>query len=358
MYVTLFHYKFNPNIQSKADEMAENLKNGPLEALLNGNDIYNIPKLSITSTNQDVSTANSCDKNPVYYGPKATTKDCISMCANVNTEVLQVEDGDIQIFNDTVLKTGSYCYVGSRPFCNMNTTYAVMTINSIVCRPKFPRLFGGVEGSQILACNNQLIYDPKNRLKDNLDGTFVDPFLTTIQDVDETLPDGSFRFTCDFGGYDEKSNAYQEHPLDRFHPIRNYCASRIYLAHEAVLTKFSPDGKTFECDCGNPDQTRVVNSDPSDPTSKCSSFPFKTTQDGIIYTTEVPIPCFTLYSTLDDMGTRFPCSENKFTNEYSGDREIVTLTYTADRNKMIEHPGFSKFKPANEQKIRVNKHTV
>lgn len=52
------------------------------------------------------------------------------------------------------LTNGIYCSLGPRPNSNPRTTTTMMTINSVVCRSKYPNLFGGTNVNHIAACKN------------------------------------------------------------------------------------------------------------------------------------------------------------------------------------------------------------
>lgn len=342
----LLYYSFNKNLQAENDELAAKLADGPLQSLLNGSGINNIPLLNIISTNPAVTKANNCGKGPVYIGNTGSDSDCIKVCANSSASVINVEEGETFISNSSVLQPGAHCIIGPRPECNMKTTDALMTINSIVCRPKFPNLFGGPTGTNVVACNNRLINDPQNYLWDYKYNQKVDPWTTVVTDEDELLNDGAFRFRCRFNGYDVRQNKYMQHPFNRFHPISNYCASQIYRAHPDVQTIFKSDG-TFECDCGNAQDTRVQNLDPNDKSSLCSNI-IKQVELDIRnrYTITVPYKCFTLYSLLEDVGKYPPCPNDQFTREGS-QMSYVTVPFTTNDKALIEHPMYADFASDN-----------
>ncbi|CAI6372849.1 unnamed protein product [Macrosiphum euphorbiae] len=88
----------------------------------------------------------------------------------------------------------------------------MMTVNSVICRAKFPKLFGGPTGNLVVACNDTRINNPLNVLWDYRYDKVVDPFTVTLNDSDELLADGNFRFRCNFGGRDNMHNKYIEHP--------------------------------------------------------------------------------------------------------------------------------------------------
>lgn len=351
-YTTLL-YKFDAvSIAALDDKTLEKLRNAKTQALLNGSGINNIPGLDIRTTNPAIAIANSCADGPVYYGPEdATNADCVRLCANASATVLHVTDEDRSsyVFESAVLRAGSHCRIGPRPECNMKTSYALMTVNSVTCRSKFPRLVGGPTGTTIVACNDQSIQDPQNILWDYKSNVKFNPFTTTALDEDERLPDGSFRFRCRYGGVDDRRNLYQEHPTDRLHPVRNYCAGEIFAAHPAVRTVFSADGKTFTCDCGNVQDTRVEHMYPDDPSSVCIHASYKITHDvRQRFIMRVPYRCFTMFSRITDAGKYLPCPADLFTRNGSM-WGSVSVPFTTVDHEPIEHPMYGQL----EGQVRV-----
>lgn len=339
MYILLY-YSFDKNIQTRNEELAEKLADDKLEALLNGSGINNIPNLNIITTNAAVSTANACGKGPVHIGSTGTDQDCIRTCANSSASVINVAEGETYIYESAILQSGANCIIGARPECNMKTSFAMMTINSIICRSRFPDIIGGPLGTTVVACNNKLITDPQNYLWDYKNNKKFDPLTTDIIDSNEILNDGTFRFRCKFNGYDIRQNQLIHHPNNRFQPFRNYCASEIYAAHPNVKTVFNEDG-TFECDCGDFAETRVQNIVPGDKTSLCSNL----VQSEKVDVKErkiltVPYKCFTLFSSIEDVGKYFPCPNDQFTKEGS-QYGFVSVPFTTNQSAVIEHPQYA-----------------
>lgn len=341
MYMFLY-YKFDKNIEQRNESWAEKLADDKLQALLNGSGINNIPTLNIITTNAAVRKANACGKGPVRIGDTGTDQDCIRACANSTASVINVEPGETYIYESAVLEAGANCILGPRPQCNMKTTYALMTVNSIVCRSKYPDLVGGPLGTTVVACNNKHINDPQNYLWDYRYNKKFDPLSTEFTDANEVLNDGTYRFRCKFNGYDVRQNKLIQHPKNRFQPFRNYCASKIYAAHPAVQTILKDDG-SFECDCGDPRETRVQNFDPNDKSSFCSNVSKADNDDYLDRRIlKVPYECFTLYSTLEDVGKLFPCPNDQFTRQGS-QFSFVEVPYSTKLNAVIEHPIYRDF---------------
>lgn len=345
----LYYYRFDKNIVATVDRMAMKLyENDAIRALSNGSGVNNIPSLNLITTNPEVVKANSCGDGPVFIGTTGKDLDCIRTCANDSARAVRVNDGETFAYESSILKPGVHCILGARPECNTKTTTVVMTVNSITCRPKYPRLIGGKLGGEIVACNNSHINDPQNVLWDYLENRRVDPWRTAIQDEDELMPDGDdYRYRCKFYGVDVRGNEYIEHPNDRFHPIANYCADLVYRAHPDVRTVFGDDGQSFVCDCGDPAKTRVRNLVSHDPSSQCSDVVYAVTNDvKRRKRITVPYKCVTLYSPLTDIGRHPVCPDEKLTRRGS-QMAAVELEFTTDESQLIEHPLYKDFSSTN-----------
>jgi len=268
----MFFYRYDRHFVNDTEERIRRMRDGPLSRLLNGSSINNIPTLRLVKAPPQVARANHCADGPVSLSGSHDTTDteCARVCVNDGARAINVHANDIVVFNSIVLHEGAHCYVGPRPDCNMRTAIALLTINSVTCRSRFPKLVGGRTGNDIVACNDNNIRDPQNVLWDYKENAMFDPFRTSVTDEDELLADGTYRFRCKFNGVDSNSNVYQAHPVSRLHAIEKYCASAIYAAHPAVRTVFSDDGRTFSCDCGDFSETRVRPIDPNDSRSRCS----------------------------------------------------------------------------------------
>lgn len=341
---TMLHYSFARRaIREQDDRLANDLRNGPLESLLNGSGINNIPKLNLVTSNETIATANKCANGPLFVSAPNTDIDdarCVATCLNSSARSLSVVEGDTVMYENGQLRPGNYCLIGARPECNTNMSVVLMTVNSVVCRSKFPNIVGGPLANNVIACSNRLIYDPQNYLWDYKNNERFDPSRTRLVDENERLADGSFRFRCKFKGVDERGNQYMMNPWDRFHPFKNYCASLIYRAHPDVTTRISADGNDYTCDCGNENETRVRHSVEGDPRSRCSSATMKReTVTGSREKLTLIYNCFTLFSPIEDVADRFPCPENLFTREGNQVAE-ATIFYSQNDKIAIEHPQY------------------
>lgn len=324
-------------------EIAKKVKNMNLENLFNGSGVDNIPIININSPNTQISTANRCQSSPLFLGSSHdfTDTNCVQTCLNKDAKMFYVEEDHTIYFNNNRLTSGSYCTLTKRPECNMHSSIALMTINSVECSSRFPNIYGGEYGTTIVACNNKAINNQDNILWDNLTNTPVDPWTTIISDENERLDDGNYRFECKFNGLDEKMNKFIPHPRNRFHPIKNYCASLLYNAHPDVKTVFEKD--TFKCDCGNEQETRVKNLYPENFQSPCSSKTFSTKNiDKSKQLITIPYSCFNMFSPITDVLKMQPCSEENFTNRNT-QLESIDFEYSENDKSLIEHPLYSQF---------------
>ncbi|AQN78569.1 ACH96147.1 pif-2-like protein [Kallithea virus] len=340
----LLYYSFDDDIKIKNERTAVQLSKSKLESLINGSGINNIPNLNIVTTNPEINKSSDCSKGPVYIGKTGTTQSCIQTCSNASATVLNVRENENYIYEQSTLSVGAYCLIGPRPNCNMNTSHAIMTINSVICRPKFPELVGGPLGNKIVACNNREINDPQNILWDYKYNEKFNPITTIISSVDEVLPDGEYRFQCRFNGVDTTKNQFIPHPYNRLHPIRNYCASSIVAAHPDVKTVFDTTTNTYKCDCGDHDETRVKNIDPNDPTSLCSNVSYEIKVD--VFNRKImtlPYRCFNLFSPISDVGKYLPCPVEQFTRDGTQYTNTV-IPFSTNIDAPIEHPQYSKFR--------------
>lgn len=340
----LLYFRFDSTIVKRIARNAKYLQeNDGTAALINGSGINNIPSLNIISTNASVNFANKCGQKPILFGTTGTDVDCQRMCANETAHVLNVSDDNESYYEQNKLETGAYCMIGRRPECNTKTTSILMTINSVTCRSKYPKLFGGKTGNDVVACNDSKINDPLNILWDYKNNTRVRAETVSLKDEDELLLNGDYRFRCRFMGKDSNGNTFMENPYDRFHPIKNYCAEYVYGAHPSVKTIVDVENNKIKCDCGDYSITRVYNINPDDKSTRCSNeiYENKTLLPNQKQIT-IPYKCFTINSPIEDVGKYLPCPPDQFTR--NGSRmSSVSLIYSERDSVPIEHPYYKDF---------------
>ena len=288
--------------QTTADSM-----NRPITDLKNANPINNLPVVTFSTTNESLEEMQKCKDGAIFMSnlddDADYTDNCYTICGSQG-KVVTIEDSDEFYVNNKKLSRGNWCVLNP-PVCNMNTGYVVAGINGYVCRPKYPDLFGGPNMDMTIACYDSKNPTQLNKLWDNKNNVLVDPKTVVMSDVDELLPDGSYRFTCKWGE-DDRGNLYIDHPGNRFHPLRDPCSDTIYRADYSVHTDFDENNDWF-CNCGDFSVTRVKNMDNNDPKSTCSSC-------ALDYNSEkkeahVPYKCFNVHGTMDLIGKMLPCIE-------------------------------------------------
>lgn len=339
-----FYYSFDySKIKDIIRKISEKLQSSNLQSLLNGSGIHNIPKLNIITSNAAIKQISDCASGPVYIGPDGTKSDCVKICANSNASLINIDKSDSYIFESKILHPGAHCILGPPPECHTNTTHVMLSVGQNTCKPRFPNMIGGQTGTSIVACNNSRIDDPSNVLWDNKYNQIVDPFSTYINDEDELMPDGSYRFTCKFNGIDMQQNKYIENPFNRWHPLENYCAHLMYAAHPSVKPIFNENKTAFRCDCGNFEETRVKNLNPDDETSPCA--PIQTYIEDDIKERKIAHfarKCFNVFSSINDVGSMFPCPQEQFLNKSARVAQI-NIPFTECSQALIEHPIYDKF---------------
>lgn len=95
--------------------------------------------------------------------------------------------------NRKVLPVGGYCLPKEVALCNLNVSYALTGINSYECRTAFPQLLGGITGNQIIGCAPFNSFIDRKR---NVSHVQYVPPNFRIDDIDEKLSNGSFRYVC------------------------------------------------------------------------------------------------------------------------------------------------------------------
>lgn len=249
------------------------------------------------------------------------------------------------IVNGSQLSAGFWC-VPYRLKCNFRTGYVVASPFGQICQSKYPNMFGGLEAGDIVACNNQLFPATGSTLWDGLYNEPVNPKTILMQSEDELLPCGKKRFYCKFGN-DVHENKYVAHPLNRFHPIRNFCTQNLYQAHPSV--KLNVSEKDWFCDCGEfitsrvrqPMLTRFGK-------CPCTSCVLTKTSES---TFSVPYNCYTLYSRMSSVNKSRPCQlDGRFSKANSVPCETFTLNIGEVKEEDQMAPGLP-FKLPNMKDI-------
>jgi len=285
--------------------MYTKLQNKDLANLYNANAINNLPAVNIASNNETVNQLQSCRDGPVFMGVNGGSDFACKQLCGARGQIMQVNRGDEIFSNGEQLGIGTWCSLNP-PNCNMNTTYAVATANSVACRSKYPRIFGGDEGRSVIACNNAKYFNVNNKLWDELDNRAVTQY-TQIQHEDEQLPSGDFRFKCHFDD-DSLGNRYIPHHIDRLHPMRNYCTHTLNETSRQITQ--TSDGC---CDCGIYQNTRVRNRWQNNTATDCTNCFFL--RDEMSNLNQIGSDCFTQMSPFSMAFTHPPCVFEQFVGD-------------------------------------------
>lgn len=276
------------------------LENPNQNALLNGNNLSNLPDLQVGIP----SYTTSCDHGAVYLGSNVTNPIyCKQVCGD-DGHIIQISKDTTHFINGIKLTEGSWCVTHDPIECNSTTGYVLAGSNGVTCRSRFPEIVGGPKANKIEACNDNIVNATNSILMDRLHNEPV-TLNTIITDVDEKLENGHFRFECDVGR-DKHGNKYLIHPEARFHVMPDPCKVSGAKMHDSVGAKITSDG--WYCDCGKFEETRVANVNPNNTKSACSSCLLTKEGDKI----NVPYQCATGDSDFDLMGVVAFCDPAKF----------------------------------------------
>lgn len=295
---------------SYIDNYKSNYTSKELTALMNADSLYNLPHINIKTDNQELLLHNQCRDGAIYMGTNATDKDCFDRCGSTG-QLIHVLEGQEIFINDKLLSPGYWCSL-IHPKCNLKTGYVLATTNNVVCRSKYPNMFGGEAADHITACSNEEFPAIGAVLFDYKEMEPVQTQLINMNHEDERLSDGEYRFRCNY------PSGFIEHPLNRFHPLKNPCTYTLYRPHPKVQVKYT--NGSWECDCGPLDETRVQHIDSNDKQSTCSSCAYKNDDES----TEIPIRCFSVNSSYRALSKYLPCIGTNFIN-LGGDCDVIKI---------------------------------
>lgn len=273
IFIIIFYFSLFDIDVSKYTEYVLKLQtdiyNKPLVQLLMGNTLINLPNVVIETNNDYINNLQDCKKKAIYMGPDNGSdylNKCKFACGGVGS-LYTIETDDEYYQEGALLEPGIYCILNP-PQCNLNTSFVISTVNSTVCRSKYPNMFGGETGGIITACNDEKYPATGSVLWDYANNEQVFPTTVNMTHEDEKLTDGSYRFRCK---YTETGtgNPYIANPISRFHPIEDMCNRTIYRASYDVHSVVDSDG--WYCECGDYTTTRVKHLVENDIKSLCTS---------------------------------------------------------------------------------------
>lgn len=130
--------------------------------------------------------------NGLFLGLIDEYVDCGALCYSTNFTYKFVDSSVDNILIDNKKVHGAYCLPKSIAKCNLMNSHALIGRSGYLCVSKFPKLFGGESGNEIIGCKTR-------RLIDKLLGKIYDfsvPSNLAIDDLDEKIPTGEYRFEC------------------------------------------------------------------------------------------------------------------------------------------------------------------
>lgn len=95
-----------------------------------------------------------CDE-AYFIGNSNVYSDCSSICNSSNYEYKFIEKSQNVVINNRRL-IGAYCLTKKIAKCNLNTSSALVGVDSFKCLSKHPNVLGGENGNTIIACNGVL----------------------------------------------------------------------------------------------------------------------------------------------------------------------------------------------------------
>lgn len=184
----------------------------------------------------------TCDLGKFVGHTQDDDTDCSTLCKDFSGESRYM----YMFFNKPVdlygrKFHGGYCLPRRVTQCNETTSEILWQSGYYGCIPKYPHIL--TEFNRIVGCNGYL--------QDGLTNTIYENFLppeVVVQDIDERLTTGQYRFSCakqtDLIGND----MIRPNTKNRFTLIRNPCATLIKNA----LLDYARLTDEFKCQCRTP----------------------------------------------------------------------------------------------------------
>nr|ANS71003.1 per os infectivity factor 2 [Lymantria dispar multiple nucleopolyhedrovirus] len=268
--------------------------------------------------NTDLGTLNEgemkCMSSPVFVSAFETpTFDCAFLCDNPAAQYFFVGEYDKFVVGGQLLERGGYCTTSSVPRnCNRETSVVLQGLNQWTCIAEDPRYFAGPQNmSQVAGRQHVAHIAPgqidRNVLFDRLIGAPVDVSRNTFRRYwDELMEDGTRRFEMRCDALDDHNNRMFLNPLNPLECLPNVC-TKVNYVHPDVRPNF----ETGECECGDPNVTRVQHIDADDRSSMCASIVDRFNADTLSH--EFRVDCINLDTPIDEFATTKPlCPGNTF----------------------------------------------
>lgn len=127
----------------------------------------------------------------LYLGSEDKYINCIDRCGHEDYEYRYINPNEKLVIHKRELY-GAYCLPKAATQCNLNTSLAVIGLDGYKCISKFPTLLGGASGNEIIGCDSGQLIDGLT----NETYTHMIPTNLIINDINERLPNGLYRFRC------------------------------------------------------------------------------------------------------------------------------------------------------------------
>lgn len=309
MIILLIFYAFYAKLNLKNYNLYKNNltavnQNAKLRMLTKTSGVTNLPNVHVITGESYPDSRVECDQRPFFISPhteEVKEENLEIFCKNTcggGGNVFTINENEEVYWDEVKLTPGHYCT--TKLFdCNLRLNRLIAGPYSQQCVSKFPRM---VQNSRPVACSDLINRETGGVLMDYLTNTPLDPMKTIIVNENETLPDGRFRFGCEYITDEHIGVKWLDHPANRFQPIEDGCRKLVKMAHPSVGSVFE-DGAWQGCDCGDESVTRVSNQDPDDKRTPCTSCVFSKSDKKINF----PSRCFTYNSKSLDSKKYPPC---------------------------------------------------
>lgn len=288
--------------------------NDALREIVNGNPVGNLPTVDLDNgTGTYDPFVETCRGGVHLIDSIDTTKpiavlrsECTEACG-VNGVLYKVEDveNDVIVVGGRRLGRGYWC-VRTPTRCNLNTAYIVANpYNEPVCITRYPNLYAA--DSTIAACTGGVGESAyAGHLWDAARGSWATPLATMTSEEEHDDESNGPRFYCRF------DKQYVAHPENRFRGILNPCTHTLYNPSDSVSLHIDTQSRTWYCDCGDYEVTRVKNKNPDDRQSTCTSC-FNQFRDGTDDST-IGVNCFHAGTRASQVGDtlHLPCPPEKY----------------------------------------------
>lgn len=173
-----------------------------------------------------------------------TPPDCNDICGSAaDGHYVSVKSDDNTLINGVKTVSGYYCLRANVSViqCNTMTSDVVRSSNGAwSCHPKWPNIFGGIDGNDIMVCGGYLDDGGSSYVNRIPDKAKMKPISNPYTDLSESRDEKDYyRFKCTPGKYTEgpedyMMNRYITVPNVRLYRMRNGCAKYISNALDNI----------------------------------------------------------------------------------------------------------------------------